>query len=855
MRPARLELKGFTAYRDAQVLDFANLDLFAVTGPTGSGKSSLLDAMTYALFGKVARVGVQASHLIAQGQPRLSVMFDFDVDGRRYRVSRSTGRRAAQSAVRLERRVGDEWVSFGEGADRIRDATRLITELIGLDYRAFTRSVLLPQGQFADFLVGDPGERRDILTELLDLRLFERMAGKAGELARAAKAAAKAKEEVLTGYDGVDQQAVKEARKRAKEAKAATDQMAAVERSLEILSKRWEEEGRRVDLLEGLAGEAGDIASQASKVAKDLSSLAEVAARAEASTREAEEAASTARERAEAARRAFANGEARMGTLEALAGLRARLEEFGRLQARLDAAERSAEAAGRQVESKEQALAASQDAAAASATALDLAGQARKEAEEEHERAHRADLVGAVTKGLRRGDPCPVCSRPLGEFPRSDSKALARAALELERAREAEKRAGDAWARADRDVGGTERDLEGARREARSRQGQLEGCRKERETLLPTIADAFGGEVPLDPIAEAERRIEEIQTLKTQAEALSGAAEAARAEAATMRERAAEVSARGTELVMTLRALALPQVLRRARAAIANLHVPPELTAAIPTQPRGAADAARSWAEATATLVTNLEEAAGDHRSARKQLLEEAQMSLPAGFPLGLVTDLEELVQAVRATARDLVVHAAEALKDAELITSRLEQRRALEKEVDTVRRESEVYQSLAGELRADRLISFLQGEALELLAEAGSERLLFLSQERYRLVFEDDEFFVEDRQNGDERRSVRTLSGGETFLASLALALALAEQIPAVAVTQRSRLQSLFIDEGFGALDAESLEVATEALSRLGGQDRLVGVITHVSELAEKMPVRVVVEKLPTGSRLEVQS
>src|SRR6266540_3042791 len=745
MRPARLELKGFTAYRDTQVLDFANLDLFAVTGPTGSGKSSLLDAMTYALFGKVARVGVQASHLIAQGQPRLSVMFDFDVDGRRYRVSRSTGRRAAQSAVRLERRVGDEWVSFGEGADRIRDATRLITELIGLDYRAFTRSVLLPQGQFADFLVGDPGERRDILTELLDLRLFERMAGKAGELARAAKAAAKAKEEVLTGYDGVDQQAVKEARKRAKEAKAATDQMAAVERSLEILSKRWEEEGRRVDLLEGLAGEAGDIASQASKVAKDLSSLAEVAA--------------------------------------------------------------------------------------------------------------RADLVGAVTKGLRRGDPCPVCSRPLGEFPRSDSKALARAALELERAREAEKRAGDAWARADRDVGGTERDLEGARREARSRQGQLEGCRKERETLLPTIADAFGGEVPLDPIAEAERRIEEIQTLKTQAEALSGAAEAGRAKAATMRERAAEVSARGTELVMALRALALPQVLRRARGAIANLQVPPELTAAIPTQPGGAADAARSWAEATATLVTNLEEAAGDHRSARNQLLEQALASLPAGFPLGLVTDLEDLVQAVRATTRDLVVQAAEALKDTELIASRLEQRRALEKEVDTVRRESEVYQSLAGELRADRLISFLQGEALELLAEAGSERLLFLSQERYRLVFEDDEFFVEDRQNGDERRSVRTLSGGETFLASLALALALAEQIPAVAVTQRSRLQSLFIDEGFGALDAESLEVATEALSRLGGQDRLVGVITHVSELAEKMPVRVVVEKLPTGSRLEVQS
>ena len=855
MRPARLELKGFTAYRDAQVLDFENLDLFAVTGPTGSGKSSLLDAMTYALFGKVARVGVQASHLIAQGQPRLSVMFDFDVDGHRYRVTRSTARKLAQSTVRLERWRDGEWVSFGEGADRVREATNLIKELIGLDYPAFIRSVLLPQGQFAEFLMGDPKERRDILTELLDLKLFERMAAKAGEIARGAKAAALAKEEVLAGFEGVDQQAVREAKKQAREASAASDQMAEVERSLEALSRRWEKEGRQVDLLEGLASEARDMASQASTIAEDLSSLAEVVARAEASTHEAEQVAFSAGKRAEAARQALADAEARMGTLEALAGLRARLEEFGRLQARMDAAEGSVAEARRLAETKEQALATSQEAAAAAATALDLAGQARKQAEEEHEGAHRADLVGAVTRGLRQGDPCPVCSRPLDEVPRSDTKALARAALELERAREAEKRAGDAWARADRDVGATERDLEAARREARTRQTELEGCRQEREALLPTIAGSFDGEVPLDPIAEVERRIEEIQALKAVAEAQAGMADRARAEAAAAKERGAEVAARGTELVMGLRALALPQVLRRARAAVAGLHVPPELTAALPTQPAEAADAARSWADATARLVTNLEDAAEDHRSGRDQLLEEARANLPAGFPLALVTDLGDLVQSVRATARQLVGQAAEALKDAELIASKRVQKRALEKEVDAARRESQVYQSLAGELRADRLISFLQGEALELLAEAGSERLLFLSQERYRLVFEDDEFFVEDRQNGDERRSVRTLSGGETFLASLALALALAEQIPAVAVTQRSRLQSLFIDEGFGALDAESLEVATEALSRLGGQDRLVGVITHVSELAEKMPVRVVVEKLPTGSRLEVQS
>ena len=90
MRPLRLEVKGFTAYRETQVLDFEDLDLFAVTGPTGSGKSSLLDAMTYALYGRVPRIGNRASLLIAQGQPRLAVMLDFAVNGQRYRVTRST---------------------------------------------------------------------------------------------------------------------------------------------------------------------------------------------------------------------------------------------------------------------------------------------------------------------------------------------------------------------------------------------------------------------------------------------------------------------------------------------------------------------------------------------------------------------------------------------------------------------------------------------------------------------------------------------------------------------------------------------------------------------------------------------
>jgi exonuclease SbcC len=141
----------------------------------------------------------------------------------------------------------------------------------------------------------------------------------------------------------------------------------------------------------------------------------------------------------------------------------------------------------------------------------------------------------------------------------------------------------------------------------------------------------------------------------------------------------------------------------------------------------------------------------------------------------------------------------------------------------------------------------------LQLLAAAGSRRLETLSGGRYRLEYVEEEFSVVDTWNGDERRSARTLSGGETFLASLALALGLSEQVRALAVSDRARLDALFLDEGFGTLDPESLEVVVDAIEQLGGDGRMVGVITHVQELALRLPSRIEVEKSPRGSTARV--
>jgi len=112
-------------------------------------------------------------------------------------------------------------------------------------------------------------------------------------------------------------------------------------------------------------------------------------------------------------------------------------------------------------------------------------------------------------------------------------------------------------------------------------------------------------------------------------------------------------------------------------------------------------------------------------------------------------------------------------------------------------------------------------------------------------------ELDVIDHYNGTER-SVRTLSGGESFKASLSLALGLSDEIQSTA--GGIRLDTMFIDEGFGSLDEESLQQAMRALAGLSDGNRLVGIISHVAELKEKIDKQIVVTKEKTGgSRVEI--
>jgi len=139
----------------------------------------------------------------------------------------------------------------------------------------------------------------------------------------------------------------------------------------------------------------------------------------------------------------------------------------------------------------------------------------------------------------------------------------------------------------------------------------------------------------------------------------------------------------------------------------------------------------------------------------------------------------------------------------------------------------------------------------------AASQTLKELSDGQFELVLDArNTIEVIDYAEAGMRRNVRTLSGGETFQASLALALALSEQVAGLSAGAARSLESIFLDEGFGTLDPATLDTVAATLERLAtAGDRMVGIVTHVPALAERVPVRFAVSRDASGSHLERRS
>ena len=155
-----------------------------------------------------------------------------------------------------------------------------------------------------------------------------------------------------------------------------------------------------------------------------------------------------------------------------------------------------------------------------------------------------------------------------------------------------------------------------------------------------------------------------------------------------------------------------------------------------------------------------------------------------------------------------------------------------------------ERWQKLAGAIPANSLRDFALQSMFDLLITIANRQLSDITS-RYALRAVDlKDMVVTDLWNAGEQRPVETLSGGESFLVSLSLALALSELS-----SGRKRLESLFLDEGFGTLDSETLDAALNALESLRLSGRTIGVISHIDQLTRRIPVRIDVKRTGVGT------
>ena len=200
MRLHTLRVTAIGPFAEEETIDFDRLSaggLFLFEGPTGVGKSTILDAVTFALYGGLASDSGDLARMrsdFADPQARPEVELEFSVRGARYRITRSpeyarpkvrgVGVTREKSSVHLQRREEAGWHTLTHAKD---EAGLLVTELMGLNREQFRQVVLLPQGEFATFLRADDERRRDVLARLFGTEFFRRVADQLQERARVAR--------------------------------------------------------------------------------------------------------------------------------------------------------------------------------------------------------------------------------------------------------------------------------------------------------------------------------------------------------------------------------------------------------------------------------------------------------------------------------------------------------------------------------------------------------------------------------------------------------------------------------------------------------------------------------------------
>lgn len=912
MRPLKLTMAGFGPYAGAQELDFETLGtggLYLITGDTGAGKTTIFDAITFALFGEASGDNREANMLrskYAKAADPTYVELTFAYDGKEYTVKRNPEyERAKTRGTGTTKQAADAQLTYPDGkvATKLKDVDKAIRDIIGLNREQFSQVAMISQGDFRRLLQADTKERQKIFRDIFGTGLFVtlqiQLKEKAAEIRDKRDQASRSIQQYISGMVcdseatlAADVKAAKNGElpfvdvmelferllQEDRDAEAALDtQLVEVEKALEIVSGQLtqaqayatakkslaEQESAEAKQISSLdAAQAALIATQATIPEQELLSKQitqidlllpaydELDEKRAALTK-ADLLLTNARSAADSAERSqtallqdiavLKTEHKSLATTEAekekLTAKRQQLDNQKKKFQDLIANFKTLVEQKKELEAKQKAYL---DAAAVSVQLL-----------QEYEAKNRAFLneqAGIIAGTLEAGAPCPVC----GSISHPNLAVISENAPTEAEVKKAKKAYDDA-----------QKDTEKASIEASKQNGIVatteDALKREIANLMPETAFADVPEVARAQEAaltaeiqmasqelkqiqvkirrkeELEQRIPEKETALVTAEvALTTAKEQIAAHTASISELKRQIEDAHAKLSYADKAAA-----ERAKA---------EMQATLDKLKNELTTAESQWAEGKENLAAI--------RAAIEQLHKQLAGSVEMDAEQLAIRKTDLNGQKSDITAKQKAVHAR--------ITTNETAQKNISRKADEMEKLDGKYawmkalsDTANGNLTGKEKImleTYIQTTYFDRILERANIRLRKMSGGQYDLKRRRTasnmrgqsglELDIVDHINTTER-SVNTLSGGEAFLASLALALGLSDEVQ---MSTGIRLDTLFVDEGFGSLDSEALSKAYNTLAGLTEGNRLVGIISHVVELKERIDRQIVVSKEKSG-------
>lgn len=870
MKPLKLTMRAFGPYAGETVIDFEKLQgrhLFLICGPTGAGKTTILDAMCYALYGKTSgdRTGEKMRSDYADSSERTEVIFDFMLGDKTYRATRSPAQ-----MVDKKRGSGQTLAAMQASLSELEDGKEINTlrtgieeaagKLIGLNADQFCQVILLPQGDFRKLLVAKADEREAILKQLFKTQRFsdfkDRLKDRLDAKVREKMEKQTREDQILSSSGATDEkqlsQMVEEAGKELKEAQdivksreKESNEFREVYQKETALMGHFTELEKALKQDAALKNEEGRMKEMEASLSliRSARELAPYFVQLDGITREGKQEAvklKTARADMETYSKLNETLEKRIQELDAMKEKREEERKTALKMQDLVPKAKLYGAAVQALKNAKNALSRAEEETKRLQASAEAARKARDEQKEKADAVRKSYIEGQaflLAEGLEDGVPCPVCGAIHHPAPARGGDNVAKAE-DVERAQKEYERASAAYDRANDTK---EKHSTGAYAKAMSDHAKADAQMK----TLEEIPEAYRDPKYLE--AESTRLLTDIRKWEQDKETAAAQLRKAGADLSASQAACRNAEERREELLKKYRET--ESVLKEAsdKAGFQSL------------------DECKEWYKKKDTeesVRKTLEQYRADRKSTEERIKAEEQET--AGKERPDMQALNEKSKALQDQLKKASERAAALKERTETLQKAVSDARAIEKEMEDLRKEEGLIRGLydltSGKKTRITLERYVLGTLLDDVANAANLRLLSMSRRRYSLHRMTDEsglgkgglsLEVSDSFTG-RSRPANTLSGGETFLASLSLALGLAD-----VVQSRQggvRLDTMFIDEGFGTLDPDSLNSAMNTLIDLQNTGRMVGIISHVPELEERIDARLRVTPAEKGSKAEFE-